>query len=230
MKKTFLKTITVLLLTIFITSCEKDNNLDEAIEGGSKDVSVENFTINTDNSVKMTSDLWKIEKYEGSYTEMNGEKLPHIGTHLIASSKYIGDIVEHRWKAGGCFKIVEGHQDRTARILRTCNEKGWVEYTSPIPFVETEILRRKFKEIPCPIRSHTIIRRNGNRIDAQNYDQKFRYDWKVVYRMGNREQIYRKTGRFFDFPHPGRFEATLTVSLKNYCAKSDGTKIFEARH
>lgn len=220
MKKTIFKTLSVLILTIFISSCETDDGVLDTTQEQSKEVITDNATT----KMRPFDDpSFTIDGFDGPYDVINGEYVPHIGTYVRVTAKNPFGF----WKTTGCFEQIG------SRFLRTSKDKG-----SIIHYVKRDeggfnSVGRDFIAIPevstppvsCPSSGHTIMEQVFNSVlDAKNYDTKYTYKWKVVH---NSRTTY-KTGRSV-LLNKGGSTVTLSVSKNGCTTQSSGPKNYFVR-
>ncbi|WP_108808655.1 hypothetical protein [Aquimarina spinulae] len=236
MKKTIFKIASILMLTIFIGSCEKeDSNLDiydqEMKEVPSETVLNKGNENNkaTNVAVNKSSKLWKILKYvPGKVIVENGQTIPEVGVDIIAEGYHPNFLF---WLVDGCFEIVGSDEEQKVTIKRVNKNEGNIYYT----YMENNSImasHRKFVAIPpdhsstpCPSSGHTMIEQIFNSVlDAKNYDTKYTYKWKVVH---NGRATY-KTGRSV-LLRKGGSTVTLSVSKNGCTTQSSGPKNYFVR-
>ncbi|MBG6129242.1 hypothetical protein IWQ47_000065 [Aquimarina sp. EL_43] len=233
MKKTILKIASILMLTIFIGSCEKkDSNLDiydhEMKEVPSETVSNKRNENNkaTNVAVNKSSKLWKILKYvPGKVIVENGQTIPEVGVNIIAEGYHPNFLF---WIVDGCFEIVGSDEEQKVTIKRVNKNEGHIYYT----YMENNNIMsnyRKFVAIPpdhsstpCPTSEHTKMRQSFSTYTAaSNYDERYTYNWTVV----NKGSTYHGTGSNIRLRGYGNFNVTLTVTLDG-CTTQTRTQNF----
>ncbi|EZH74080.1 hypothetical protein ATO12_14490 [Aquimarina atlantica] len=236
MKNRIFKIASMLMLTIFIGSCEKeDSNLDiydqEMKEVPSETVSHRRNENNkvTNVAVNKSSKLWKILKYvPGKVIVENGQTIPEVGVNIVAEGYHPNFLF---WLVDGCFEIVGSDEEQKVTIKRVNKNEGNIYYT----YMENNNImasHRKFVAIPpdhsstpCPSGGHTMIEQIFNSVlDAKNYDTKYTYKWKVVHNGGT---TY-KTGRSVVL-RKGGSTVTLSVSKNGCTTQSSGPKNYFVR-
>ncbi|MBG6129243.1 hypothetical protein IWQ47_000064 [Aquimarina sp. EL_43] len=237
MKKTILKITSILMLTIFIGSCETDDGTIDNLEGESKSLLTENqsegyLNDNANEAMSQTDPVYfRIISYDNpngkAYSIIDGKIIVYVGTYITAEAEGPG-----YWKVTGDFKIIGDPTKRRVRILRTGRKASSIIYMYPVPSGEAGTVLT-FVEVPssvpptasCPSSGHTMIEQVFNSVlDAKNYDTKYTYKWKIVH---NGRTTY-KTGRSVLLSKGG---STITLSVsKNGCTtQSSGPKNYFVR-
>ncbi|EZH74082.1 hypothetical protein ATO12_14500 [Aquimarina atlantica] len=219
MKKTIFKTLSVLMLAIFISSCETDDSILDATQVQSKEMITDNAT------TKMRSlddPFFKIDGFDGPYDVINGEYVPHIGTYVRVTAKNPFGF----WKTSGCFKQVG------VRFLRTNKEKGSITHYVKRAEGGFSSVGRNFIAIPvvspppppppCPTSEHTKMRQSfSTYAAASNYDERYTYNWTVV----NKGNTYHGTGSSIRLQGFGNFNVTLSIA-QDGCTTQTRTQNF----
>ncbi|WP_109852283.1 hypothetical protein [Aquimarina sp. AU58] len=234
MKKRIFKIASMLMLTIFIGSCEKeDSNLD-IYDQEMKEIPSETDSHRKNENNKVTNDavnksskLWKILKYvPGKVIVENGQTIPEVGVDIFAEGYHPNFLF---WLVDGCFEIVGSDEEQKVTIKRVNKNEGNIYYT----YMENNSImasHRKFVAIPpdhsstpCPTSEHTKMRKSFKVwVGANNYDENYTFTWTVNHK-GNQ---YTETGRNVRLRGFGNFNVTLNVS-HNGCTVQTRTQNFK---
>ncbi|WP_108808653.1 hypothetical protein [Aquimarina spinulae] len=221
MKKTIFKTLSVLTLAIFMSSCETDDGTLDTTQEQSKEMIIDNSTTT---KMRPSDDdpFFKVTGFDGPYDVINGEYVPHIGTYVkVRANNPFGF-----WKASGCFKQVG------SRFLRTNKEKGSITHSVRRAeggfnsvghdFIAIPVVSPPPPPPPCPTSEHTKMRQSFSKYAAaSNYDDRYTYNWTVV----NKGNTYHGTGSSIRLQGYGNFNVTLTI-VQDGCTTQTRTQNF----
>ncbi|PKV48939.1 hypothetical protein ATE84_0955 [Aquimarina sp. MAR_2010_214] len=229
MKKSIFKTITILIVVIFASSCETNDENDLLLIDENPTVSSSESAIGSNKS----SNKWRITKYEGTTTYMNGETIPHVGSYIYAEGLTNPTL---RWNVAGGFEIVGPSNQNQVKIKRISREAGTILYSYHING-KINTSYRNFIEIPdsivtCPTGEN--VKMYGNNLNEKyrqssvsvgSYNSSYTYKWKVV-NNGYTRYYSRKSHVFIP---SGGSDVTITVSTKG-CPIQTKTKFFWSRY
>ncbi|MDY8138405.1 hypothetical protein [Aquimarina sp. 2201CG5-10] len=209
MKKTILKTISVAILLVFMSSCETNDDNIQEVEGLTKKES--NAAVNYESKSNKNPACWYIEKYlNGTVTYTQEGVFPDVGVTVVGVSnetcgKYIG------WTATGSFTIVESNAQRV-HAIRTSDEAGEISYVYEVGSLVIGTSTAIFKAIPpsikCPESRDANIEQYYSSVSAKYYNQNYKYEWTIVDNIGTRYS----TGRTAQLRRGRSSNVTLVVS------------------
>ncbi|WP_024769700.1 hypothetical protein [Aquimarina macrocephali] len=224
MTKKVLKTIAVLMLTIFISNCENDNSGLDAITEESLDL--KQTSPAEESSTKVATNncvYWSIESYEGPvwFDFRAGRKeYPYVNTIINTTET----SCDGAWIATGGFKIIESTK-RKARVKRINQNKGTIQFINGSLdgyLMEFDDFVPNGSSVPCPNESNTSMYKSDIRyMNAGSYVPEYTYSWKVV-NYGRTTHHSNKT--VIRMPL-GRSTVTLSVSL-NGCITQTNTQSY----
>ncbi len=234
MTKKILKTITVLMMAIFI-SCENDDNPSDFSGDKLENVSSETLSKeelqNSNNIVTVankSSGLWRVLSYKGSVTIQNGNTIPHTGTIITTEGYHPGFLF---WNVKGGFRITGSEYQQKVDIKRVNKNAGVIEYY----YLKGDHVLKAIKKyieipplvLPCPTSDLTQVRafhlgaRRPSVVSAMNYTIDYTFKWEVI----NNNSTKRYTNIHFVNLSQGESKVTLTV-LNEGCPVLTNTQYY----
>lgn len=218
MKKTIFK-IALVMLTIFINSCEADDGIPGAIKSESKNIpSINNFSTNS-SLVKSTinnSIILIMTSVEGPFDIVNEEIVPQIGSIVNISAVSLGS----NNFAGSWSDVSEGYElvsksYTTIRIRRISKAGSTIRYHYRFSNDSWKIATYRLNKMPsppsCPTSEHTQMKIQRGRINTYNYNDSYIYKWKVVEPQNGR--TYYEVGKYLQLRDIGSYDVTVLVSI-----------------
>ncbi|GAA4279229.1 hypothetical protein [Aquimarina mytili] len=215
MRKTIFRTISVVLFSILISSCEKNDNqgIDTTNQELTEITSKVYMGEELDNieeglvGINASNNLFGIVGYEGPVIIdfQAGKTIPFVESVVIAET----NESNFRWYTEGSFKILGDPNSRRVRVQRTGLEEGTIGLiTSSLNYAEIY-----FHEAPsyarCPDNTDTLMQVDANRVvQVLNYTEGFTYEWKVI----NDDNTINAAGRSITIP---KGSSTVTLSVLN---------------
>ncbi len=192
MKKTSIKAITFLMLCVFISSCEKDDGIYESETKESNFLLEESIVSDDSDKIAKSSNCqsWSILSYEGEFTWISGEDIPHVGTYINAEANRDNGV----WAVSGSFKIIGDSNRKNVQVQRISKAAGWLQFyyvsEGSIYYCTKNYIEIPDSIAPCPTSEHTEMSFSERTkiVKAINYDNDFTYQWLI---QTHRETKYR---------------------------------------